>query len=391
MANTAPIPLGPQPTVALGCVGGFFPAGLLREATDAGYSPVLQHHLLAEPGSSEDGPREMLAGTMRAIANAGHDARWGAGCTVSTTEEAALFATAGFTWFTFELAELIDGRAGAMSLDELDAAVVALEDAGCYPRGWHEAYLGREWQAGTGAVLRFGDEALARMAVKFARAFAQAEQLLQAVRTLWVGHGQGPDIELCFAARRVAMNAGEFLFVASESARRGIHPASIAPSFGPAWQPGAEFALENCDVHQMIAPVLDVAALRGSLKVGVHFAGGKAGLLSAVRSLGERLHVNCEEAAWMHSLGDLADTQPELFRQWLGHAQELFPFALGDKPLSITEGDIHALPQVPDTELRATFLGHSQGRQLLVATFLAVLRRDRTLRDALRSASAARA
>ena len=387
----APTPLGSQPTVALGCVGGNFPRDLLREATDAGFAPVLQHHLLGEPGSSDDGPHEMLAATMRALGNAGHDARWGAGCAVGTTEEAALFATAGYTWFTFDLAGFIEDRAGSMSLDELDAAIVALEDAGCFSRGWHEAYLDREWRTASGNLLRLGDETLARVTVKFGRALAHADQLHQAIRTLWIGRGASPDVELNFSARRAAMSAEEFLFVALESARRGLNPVSIAPSLGPAWQPGAEFAGDNDALKKRIAPLGEIAALCGSLKLGIHSVGGKPGLISAARDFSGCLHLDCEEAAWLDALGRLADAQPQMFRQWLMLAQELFPFASGDSPLAITEEDTHALPEVPDAELREIFLGHVQGRQLLLTTFLAVVRRDRTLRDALCSVTTTRA
>lgn len=387
----APTPLGSQPTVALGCVGGNFPRDLLREVTEAGFAPVLQHHLLGEPGSSEDGPREMLAATMRALGNAGHDARWGAGCAVGTTEEAALFATAGYTWFTFDLAGAIEDRADLMSLDELDAAIVAREDAGCFSHGWHEAYLDREWQTGAGHVLRLDDETLARAAVKFGRALAHADQLHQAIRTLWIGRGEAPDVELNFSARRAAMSAEEFLFVALESARRGLNAVSIAPSLGPAWQPGAEFAGGDGDLKKMITPLGDIATLCGVQRGGIHFGGGKPGFISAARDFSGRLHLNCEEAAWLDALGRLADSQPQIFRQWLTLAQELFPFASGDSPLAITEEDTHALPEVADSALREIFLGHVQGRQLLLTTFLAVLRRHRTLRDALCSVATARA
>ena len=377
MDISPPTPLGSRPTAALGCIGEFFPADLFRDATAGGFAPVFQHHFLGEPGSSGDGPREMLAATMRAMGKAGLATQWGAGCAVSTTEEAALFATAGYTWFTFDLAGMGDDRAAAMSLDDLDAAIVALEDEGCYARGWHEAYLDREWRTASGNTLRLADETLARAAVKFARALAHADQLQQAIRTLWIGRGEAPDIELNFSARRTATSAEEFLFLVLESARRGLNPVSIAPSLEPAWQPGAEFAGDAVALGKMISTLCEIAALRGSLKVGIHFGAGKTGLISAARSPDERLHLNLEEAAWLDALGRLADAQPQIFRQWLVTAQELFPFAVGDTPLAITEEDTHALPDVPDSALREIFLGNVQGRQLLLATFLAVLRRQR--------------
>ena len=385
MEISAPTPLASRATVAIGCLGEFFPTEFFREAIGAGFAPVFQHHLMGEPGSSEDGPREVLAATMRALGKAGLAAPWGAGCAVSTTEEAALFATAGYTWFTFDLAGMIDDRVGAMSLDQLDAAIVALEDGGCFSPGWHETYLDREWHTASGNTLRLGDETLARAAVKFGQALAHADQLQQAIRTLWIGRGASPDVELNFAARRTATSAEEFLFLAIESARRGLSPVSIAPSLGPAWQPGMEFAGGKDDLEKMIVPLCEIAALCGGLKVGIHFADGKPGLISNTRNFSGHLHLNCGEAAWLDVLGRLADTQPHRFRQWLCLAQELFPFAIGDIPLTISEEDTHALPEVPDSALREIFLGHVQGRQLLLATFLAVARGNRSMRDALSS------
>jgi len=369
----APTPLASRPTVALGCLDGFFPSNLLRATQQAGFTPVFLHRLATEVGGPGDGPREMLAATMRSIEPTDPCSAWGAGCVVRMEEEAALFATAGYTWFTFDLAGLIDDRAHSMSLDRLDAAIVALEDSGCYAPGWHGNYLDREWLTVSGRALRLEDEAIARAAVKFGPALAHADQLHQAIRTVWTGRGEPPDIELSLAARRTPFSSEEFLFLALEAARRGLSPSAIAPPIGAGWQPGAEFA---GDTAAAIGRLGEAATLSGSLKLGVHFADGKPELLSTARAIpGVRLHLNFEEATWREHLGKMADSRPEEFREWLRVAQEVFPFAIGDTPLAISEEDTHALPQVTDSALRETFLGHVQGRQLLLVTFCAVRHR----------------
>ena len=137
MPLPAPSPLGARPTVALGCTGLHFPADAVRAARENGIAPVLMHRLTGKDGSADAGPREMLAATVDALKNAGHAGAWGAGCTIHTTEEAAAFAIAGYTWFSFTLGDKIDPRAAAMSLDELDAEIVALEDSGCLAAEWH--------------------------------------------------------------------------------------------------------------------------------------------------------------------------------------------------------------------------------------------------------------
>lgn len=384
MPLPAPTPLGARPTVAFGCTGLHFPADALREACENGFAPVLMHHLTGEDGTADDGPREMLGATAAALKNAGYAAAWGAGCAVRTTAETAAFATAGYTWFSFALGGEIDSRAGEMSLDELDSAIVALEDSGCLAAEWHAHYTDREWQLASGRKLRFADETLARVAVKYGRALAHATQLQQTMRTLWSGHGGAPDIEFCFAGRRDRWSEEEFLFLALESARSGLCPVCISPSLGASWQPGADFAGAPAELESMLASALEIAALAGNLKIGIHYAAGKTGLVAATqRTPGPRAHLDFEDDAWLATLEALARQQPELFRRWLCIAQELFPFAAGGKPLAITEEDIHALPQVDDADLPATFLGDIRGRQLLLSTFPDVLRRDRTLRDAI--------
>ncbi|MEO6755700.1 MAG: tagaturonate epimerase family protein [Chthoniobacteraceae bacterium] len=387
MPLPAPAPLAARPTVALGCTGLHFPTDALRTACENGITPVLMHRLTGEDGSSDDGPREMLAATAAALAKAGHAGAWGAGCTVSNAADAAAFATAGSTWFSFALGREIDSRAESMSLDQLDAAIVALEDSGGLAADWHSHYTDREWQLTSGRTLRLADETLARVAVKYGRALAHAGQLQQVIRTLWTGRGAAPDIELCFAGCRDRWSAEEFLFLVLESARCGLAPVCISPSLGAAWQPGAEFDGDQSELSATLSLAGEIAALAGALKIGIHHASGKANAEAAAQSsLGARAHLDFEEAAWLATLDTLAHQQPELFRRWLCIAQEVFSFAAGGMALTITEEDIHVLPQVDDADLSATFLADVRGRQLLLLTFPDVLRSDRSLREAVSAA-----
>jgi hypothetical protein len=379
-----PSPLAAQPTVALGCTGLHFPSDALRAAGENGIAPVLMHRLTGEDGSNDDGPREMILATAEALEKSGHTGAWGAGCVVRTSADAAAFATAGFTWFSFALGGEIDARAETMSLDELDPAVVAIEDSGFLTPEWHTHYTDREWTLASGRTLRLVDETLARAAVKFAPALAHAAQLQQAIRTLWTGRGTAPDIELNFAGRRDRWSAEEFLFLTLESARCGLAPVCIAPPLGAAWQPGAEFEGDPSELSATLALAGEIAALAGPLKFGIRHAAGKSCIETNTHAaLGARAHLDCEEDAWLATLDALARQQPELFRRWLTVAQDLFPFSAGEFALSITEGEIRALPEVSDEDLPAIFLADLRGRQLLLSTFPAVLQKDRALREAI--------
>ena len=65
--------------------------------------------------------RTAAEATRQALGKSGCPKEWGAGAVVTSTEEAAAFATAGFTWFTFDLTAPTDDRSASMSLDQLDA------------------------------------------------------------------------------------------------------------------------------------------------------------------------------------------------------------------------------------------------------------------------------
>ncbi len=399
MRLPAPSPLAARPTVALGCTGLHFPADAVHTARENGVAPVFMHRLTGEDGSGDDGPREMLEATATALEKSGHTTAWGAGCTVRTEAEAAAFATGGYTWFSFALSGEMDSRADTMSLGELDAAIVALEDSGCLAAEWHANYTDREWPLASGRTLRLTDETLARTAVKSGRALAHAAQLQQAIRTLWSGRGVAPDIELCFAGTRDRWSEEEFLFLALESARSGIAPVCIAPPLGPAWQRGAKFDGDENAHAAMLGGFGEIAALIGTLKIGIHHAAGKpvrplvpvpqreqkeTPSSPIAAALCGRAHPDFTEDAWLATLDVLARTQPEVFRRWLIAAQEQFPFAANGMALSITEEEIHVLPQVSDADLAPIFLGDVRGRQLLLATYPDVLRSDRTLREAIR-------
>lgn len=383
MRLPAPTPLAGRPTVALGCTGLHFPTEALHAVVKNGSAPVFMHRLTGEEGSGDDGPREMIAATAEALEKSGHATAWGAGCSVRSAAEAAAFATAGCTWFSFELAGAVDPCADTMSLDELDAAIVTIEDTGCLAAEWHANYTEREWPLASGRKLRLADETLARAAVKFGRALAHAAQIQQAIRTLWSGRGGVPDIELCFAGTRETWSEEEFLFLALESARQGICPVCIAPPLGPEWQPGAEFSGDENALASMLARFGEIAGLIGQLKIGIRHAACKTQPTSLPALVGPA-HLDLTETAWLATLDALARRQPEIFRRWLCAAQEMFPFAANGMALAITEEDIHVLPQVGDAELASTFLGDVRGRQLLLSTFHDVLRSDRPLREAIR-------
>lgn len=320
---TSPTPLGHQPTIALGA-----PFGRVDFTTaHDGRAPVILHRLGGEKDREQIGPRELRDATCAMLEAHGWPERWGLGGVCVELEDAGNFAIAGYSWFTFDLASRIDVSADGATLEQLDARIVALEDAGCFPIGWHEAYLPCD------------EEALARAAVKFAPALSHAEQLQQTIRTSWSGRGEFPDIEVSIARALRRTTALELRFLAMELRRRGIWTTVIAPALS---EDSSAFA--------------DILANAGNVRL----------------SAPDASHVDCAEAAFFAALRHIAETNAPLFRQILAVAKDAFPVARAGWNLAVTEEDVHMMPDVENAALASTFIDHQNGRETLLCTWDAV-------------------
>ena len=332
----------------------------LRDCQTTGRAPVLWHELGGEKERTDIGPRELLEQTRARLEGIGGLVRWGAGAKVQTPEEAALFATAGYTWFTFDLARVVNGRAAEISLDALDAALVELEDTGVFAPGWHDAYLDREFSVAPGLTISLPDEALARTAVKFAPLLAHAEEMDRVLRTCWVGRGELPEIEISLAPGPVATAPEEMLFLSMELRRRLSSFTAIAPAFGREFEPGADVPEDFGGLSALLA-ALSAAAAPVALSV--------PSALSALAPAGQVPHLDVTAAGRLAQLAIAARKSPEFFREWLEAARLAFPLSRTGWPISLTEEEARFLPQVEDADLEATFLGLTAGRQLLLSTW----------------------
>ncbi len=356
MIIPAPTPLGRTPAVALCAPFGWVAPEQLEMAKAAGRAPVILHCLGDEKARRDRGPREFREETAAALEKADWNNPWGLGAICSAPEDAAHFATAGFTWFKLELSALVDARANTMSLDELDAAIVALEDAGAYRAAWHERYLGG--QAGTAVEL--SDEALARCAVRFGPVLAEAEQIVQALRVSSSDRGSLPDLEISIARGASATTPQDLAFLAAEILHRGlIHNAMtrIAPALGSAHEPGLVGAQET---PTFISDLLAVCppGIRLSLPQEIAEPAGLA-----------QVDWNAAPEGVFAWLKRMAKDEPRRFREWLKNAQERFPFSRVGWNFTTAEDDVRFLPEVGDDALVSTFLETTQGRQLLLASW----------------------
>jgi hypothetical protein len=357
-----PAALGRRPTIALATPFGWIASEQLEFAASTGRSPVLLQRLGNEKARQQRGPRELREEACAALERAGWPQPWGLGAACFSTEEAAHFATAGYTWFSLELSGFLEPRAATMTLDELDAAIVELEDRGAFREGWHERYL-----AGRGGTaMKFDDETLARSAVRLGNALQEAEQMVQAIRASSSERGELPDLEVSIAGTGMPTTNAELAFLIAEMVDRGlIHNGltRFAPSFGSDYEAGSEPPENARGLVNRFSTVCPSTAAGLSLPAELAI------------DAGSEAHWNAEHASILAWLKHLAITDPAQFRRWLTAARDEFPVAKVGWQVSLSEDDARFLPEVGDDALVSTFLETVQGRQLLLTTFQAVVDR----------------
>jgi hypothetical protein len=365
MDISAPASAGTRPTMAIFPAPGM--AALLDECRAQGRMPVFVQELGGEKERASFGPRELLERTQAALAGMEPLEKWGAGAKVRTPEDAAQFATAGYTWFILDLAQSIENRADTMSLEELDSAIVSWEDRGVLRPNWHEDYVEQEFEMEGAAPIRFSDEVLARTAVKFAPLLALAGEIDRAIRTCWSGRGEPPDIEVSLAPAGPVTKPEELLFLSRELVFHVDHLAAVAPALGHQFEPGSE---EPEDANLLTASL-------GGLDSSTTTPLVLPSAVTAWLPKAERHHLDATDRGRLALLSHAANHAPDLFREWLAAACEAFPIARSGWPISLTEEEARFLPQVEDPELSSFFTGTVAGRQLLLSTWETIFTGER--------------
>jgi len=362
-------PFGLQPTLAIDAPFPFAAPIIVKACSLSGRKPVLVWDCAL---SAKASPTDWLRSLDAELHAASFSELWGASATgIHDGEELASLALAGFSHFSICLTPFSDPRAGDMSLNELDAAIVALEDNATYPIGWHEHYIDKEFALDTGETLRFPDETLARIAVKFGPALSLLSESTETLRTCWTGRGQPPDLDVTFQKNTSAL---EHLFVGLELRRRGQTVSSISPSLG--LEPGlAEIPVETLEAFSStLATHTAIARFCGGYKPGIQNAAYKPGLraLPALKA-NPPLHLDATGIAWLEALRVVVRHDPTLFRELLLRARDIFPAIRHTAQTSLSEDDVRHLPQPEPAEYEAVFLNTWQGHQLLLATSTRIL------------------
>lgn len=389
MPPPAPVPLGLRRSFGFDDRLGLAAPGHLAAARRFSIAPVLVQLAPREFVRSGTTPAERIARAGQAVAAAHFPREWGADAhTVKTDADVESMAAAGVTWFTLDPSAFVENRADALDADGLAEELAVLGKEGVLPAECVPALAGRRFELGADIRIACELDALARAAVKFARALHHAQRLARHVSTL--SRPAPCDIELALVECTAPATPAEHLFIALEMRRRAMPVTSLALRWDAGLEPAVEFAgdAEACvrrlRIHAAIARAL------GPYKVSVHHGDAKYAILAGIaRACGEHLHVKSGSASHLAAMRLVCRAAPDLFREIVAFARPRFESERVPHLVSTTRASVERLfrPAALATP-EATFLDTAPGQHLLQTTSAAVLSqgltsRGRPFRDAI--------
>jgi len=298
---------------------------------------------------------------------------WGADADhLKTASDADAFVAAGYTLYTIDPGDHVDGATHTASPAEVKAKVQALpwhalEDTA---QDMERRYLGRFFDLGD-AALTFDREALWRAAAKYGRAIAHTVRMYRHLADRMADRSF--ELEVSVDEMETPTSPAEHLFIASELPRLGVRWVSLAPRFVGRFEKGVDYIGNLERFSEEFAGHVAVARALGPYKLSVHSGSDKFSIYPIVARLAESLvHLKTAGTSYLEALSVVASIDPSLFREILAFALEQYEEERLTYHVSADPSRVPPPERLADSELPGV-LNLFDGRQVLHVTFGSVM------------------
>jgi len=374
LAWLRPRPLGSVQSAGCGDRLGLATPGHIRALRRvSGIAPVLAQQSVRENARTGRTPRQVLDDAMWGVFQEGWRAPWGADADhLKLPTSVDDFVSAGYTQFTIDPGDHVDGSADAAPRAEVMAKAErlpweTLEDTA---RDLERRYLDRPFDLGDRA-LALGRETLWRAAVKYGRAIVHTAQVARHLAERMAGRDF--DLEVSVDETETPTSHEEHLFIARELRRMGVRWVSLAPRYVGRFEKGVDYIGDLSRFEEELVGHAAIARALGPYKLSIHSGSDKFSIYPIVARLTEGLvHLKTAGTSYLEALRTVAGIDAALFRSILEFARRRYA---QDRSTYIVSADVAALPPteaLADAELPGV-LDTFAGRQVLHVTFGSVL------------------
>lgn len=377
--------LGLQPSFGFGDRTGLATPGHIEamKRSGAGMAPIFAQQSIREMTRTGRTPREVVEAAVGGMGQCGWTAASGADADhLKTTADVDVTAAVGFTFYTIDPSDHVDGNADDYDERELRERFATVRDT----VGWFDSYLNRRIALPTGRSFTLDEPAMMRCAVKYGRAIEQAIGLAKHIRAVNDAASRAFELELSIDETRQPTSLAEHYIIADQFRQQGLALISIAPKFIGNFEKGVDYKGDIGELGRSLADHAALARELGPYKLSLHSGSDKLSLYPILAKTTEGcFHVKTAGTSYLEALRVVARHDENLFRRVIEVARRHYD---RDKATYHVSAEISKLPNPADVgdvvELEKTYLerwsdvapgkGFTEpGRQVLHCTFGTVL------------------
>lgn len=370
-----PVALGQRTSAGFGDRLGLATPGHAEAARGTGIAPIFAQQSVRENGRTGRTPQEVMDDAMWGVFQAGWQDAWGADADhLKTPGDLRPFVAAGYTFFTIDPGEHVDGNDEKASLAFLNDKVSVLpwDVLRSSPGDLSNRLLERTISL-PNLTLVFDESTLLHAAAKYGRAVAHTAVMYQHLKELMAGTPF--DLEVSVDETETPTSVHEHFYVAHELQRLGVPFVSLAPRFTGRFEKGVDYIGDPATFAEALAAHTAVMRHVGGYKLSLHSGSDKFTLYPLIaRHTQGLVHLKTAGTSYLEALRVIARVQPALFRDILELARSRFP---ADRATFYVSAQLHNVPHpaaVADGDL-PDLLEQFDTRQVLHVTFGSVLAR----------------
>jgi tagaturonate epimerase len=377
--------LGLQPSFGFGDRIGLATPGHIEAMRRAGgaIAPIFAQQSIREMNRTGRTPADVVDAALSGIAASRWNLPHGADADhLKTTADVDITSAAGFTFFTIDPSDYVDGNADDYSESVLRERFAAIRSE----TPWFESYRNRKVSLRTGRSFVLDEQAAMRCAVKYGRAIRHALSLASYIRETSYQAGRPFELELSIDETRQPTSLAEHFIIADQFRQHDLKLISIAPKFIGEFEKGVDYKGDLIKLEGSLEDHGALAEQLGPYKLSLHSGSDKLSLYPILaRTTGGLFHVKTAGTSYLEALRVVARHDERLFRRIIEVARRFYDRDKATYHVSA------AVPQIPGpsevssiVELESIYLeswrdvplgnGFTQlGRQILHCTFGTIL------------------
>jgi hypothetical protein len=369
-----PQPLGLRTSAGFGDRLGLATPGHVRavrsfEAT----APIFAQQSVRENARTDRTPQQVMDDAMWGLFQVGWREPWGSDADhLKTPEDIDSFAAAGFTLYTVDPGDHVDGDAHTALPAEVDAKLRALPwDALEDTLGDMERrYLDRTFDLDD-LAMTLDRETVYRAAAKYGRAVAHTGRMYRHLAAILPESAF--ELEISVDETETPTSPEEHFYVASELKRLGVKWVSLAPRYVGRFEKGVDYIGGLDEFRVELGKHAAIARALGPYKLSIHSGSDKFSIYPIISELtGGLVHLKTAGTSYLEALRTVAQVDAAFFREILALARERYEVGRATYHVSAKLDQVPVPDSLSDAEL-PELLNQFDARQVLHVTFGSML------------------